>query len=416
MKPNNEDDTIRKIFRELEEQPPSAWDTPSEGTWEHIASQLNQNPKNNRPSVKVLYTLALLLFIRGCNPVSFSESSFPLFQRAGNESFLPAETKKPPQIPVAVTEIVPAPKALSDIQETSLFVEIPAATSIPTSPASLLGTRFCLPVFPGYSPAFAPITQASGPSATPRADKGKWAAGPLVGSHFQTRPSANPSLSPRPGYNLGLEIAREWPRGIRLASGLAWSGQEWEQVLPLTITYREDQATEDESGRLVRSYNPALPGAFGTARLDISVANARENDGADVQPGENLTFRVKTRTSISYLSIPVAIGKVWRNGPWAFELRAGVGAHANLSSRFEISRIESLRARIQPVRLELRGRQSAVSDFYFDAFAGARAYWSPSGRHRFFLQGEYRQNLSPVARNIREGGPGAGIGYLFAFQ
>lgn len=413
MKQINEDDAIRKIFRQLEEQPPSDWDTPSEGAWEKIAPHLIQNPKSS-PRIKVLYLLGLLLFIRSCHPVSLFESSSPFLQQARIENTTSAATKETPQAPLATSEIAPAPEKPSGIQR-AVFVELPAAPSIPASPVSFLEPRFCLPSFPACRPGFVPATPAGTPSQTDGEKMRSWTAGPLIGSHFQTMPSANPSLSPGPGYNLGLEAAREWPGGIRLSTGLAWSGQKWEQILPLTITYREDQAIEDQNGRLVRSYNPALPGAFGTARLDISVANTRENDGADVQPGENLTFRVRTLTSISYLSIPVAVGKVWTSGSWSFELRAGIWAHANLSSRLEINRIESLRARIQPVHLEMRGRRSAISPFYFDAFAGARAYWSPSGPHRFFLQGVYRQSLSPVAGSIREGGPGAGAGFLFVF-
>ncbi len=407
-----EDHTLRTLFADLADSPASDWDTPSEKVWVNVASELAEN----RPFLQALRWryiapfLLLLALTRSCHPV-VRDSAVP----GEFVPFIPAETtttaqvypsapgSNKPAIAVRADQVLPS-KAL---QETTLVKEL-SITFI--DKLDYLSSTALLPlhskIVPTIQPAnLSPIISIKQPL------KPYWSIGASGALRFPQVLKSGASISPKQSWSIGLEAGYGKADGIRFTTGLEWGVQQWTSVAPVALTYREDQSYTDERGRLVRNYQQALSSGFGTANLDMLLANTRQNDGSDIQVGETMSFRVRTTTTLNYLSLPAGLEKSWKAGPLDISLRLGAVAHANISDRLEIDRVESLRARIQAVRMDLRPGARETARFYFDAYAGLGISHRFSEKHSLFLRGEYRHNISPVSRGFYIAAPAIQLGY-----
>ena len=250
------------------------------------------------------------------------------------------------------------------------------------------------------------------PPARPAKSSAAVNVGPYYAQRYLRRAPETSALFSLEGYrSVGIEAAYG-----PLTAGLEWSWQRWQSVHALALTYREDNSRIDDRGRVVREYNNApLSGAFGEGELDITLANARQNDGTDIADGETLYLRVRAHTQMTYVSAPIGLEKIWKTGPVYLSLRGGGVFHANLSSRFEIGEIQSLRTRIQPLRADWRVRETSVPKNWIDAYTALRASAPLAKNHFVYFQTEYRHNLTPSFSQQRTGTASIQAGYFFAF-
>lgn len=404
---NRQDNSIRSIYEELELAPASDWDAPSEEVWNAIAAKLpaaaSQKPNKSRKYAFPL--LLLLLLIEHC-PSGYTPTNAPppppLIPTVEKRK-MPATT--PPQA-LAQVSAISAKASVADIkvsrEESDLkILEINYINELNFAPSLAHGIeRELRPVFSTSNPS--PIVSLPKVSCNARA-----------GVYFARRvpqKSKVPSITPTHFWSLGIE------GGFGpFTAGLEWSEQRWHSVHSIALTYREDGSHVDERGRVVREYSNALSGAFGEGELDITLANARQNDGADIADGEMLHLRVRAQTRTRSLSAPIGLEKIWKTGPVYLALRGGGVFHANVSNRFSIEQVQSLRARIQPIRTNWRIREVSAPKTWIDAYAGARAYLPLGKGHTIYLQTEYRRQLSPSNNVIRTDATSIQTGYVFIF-
>lgn len=410
-----EDHTLRKLFADWADSPASDWDTPSDKVWENLASQLAVK-RSFFQALNWRYItpfLLLLALTRSCHPVlrhnAVPEESAhfvpceetttaPVYRPVVSESNnTAAAVHKDQVLPIKVLQ------EIAPVNELSLhFID---KLDYLNSTALLPLHRKIVPTFQtAYLSPIIPMEQTQKPY---------WSIAAACALRFPHMLKPSPSISPKHSWSIGLEAGYGKADRIRFTTGLEWGLQEWTSVAQVKLTYREDESYTDERGRLVRNYQQALSSGFGTSNLDMHLANTRQNDGSDIQVGETMSFRVRTKTTLNYLSLPAGLEKSWKAGPLDISLRLGAVAHINLSNRVEIERVESLRARIQAVRMDLRPGTRETAPFYFDASAGLGISHRFSEKHSLFLRGEYRYNISPVSRGFYIAAPAVQLGYVW---
>ncbi len=190
------------------------------------------------------------------------------------------------------------------------------------------------------------------------------------------------------GFRIGTQFAKRWT----LRSGIGLYNIRQESNQRFRVFYDPGLEEPANNNEVQSRHALYVSSAYGNAEVEV---NLNRSVNQPLIPGEPILLNVHTQQELSFISIPLLLGRTFGNGRMQAQVTGGIAANFLNAKAFQSS-VRARRDEVAVPQIQVRRDLEAVQTQTFDYLLAASVDYQLNRNLFLRLEPTFRKNLSPI--------------------